>query len=59
MFRRRQPPPPKDPRSPRRRRRRRSPWLWVLTLIGAATVLYLLLRFAIVPLLVWMGGGAR
>lgn len=58
--------PPQSPRQqPRIRRaekrpRRRSIWSMLLMLIGAATILVLLMRYAIVPLLVmlpaWLGG---
>lgn len=52
MFRRKKPafPPERGPR--RRDRRRRNPWLYFFALIGMAAVLFLLIRFLIVPLLV-------
>ena len=58
MFRRRSPSPVPPPPAPgrerrfRRRRPRRSLWLYFLALVGAAALLFLLIRFLIIPLLV-------
>ena len=58
MFRRRSPSPlPSSPASGRRRRSRRprrSLWLYFLALVGAAALLFLLVRFLIIPLLVFL-----
>ena len=43
-------------RNDRRGRRPRGKAMYVLAAIGAVTVLVLLARYAIVPLLVWLGG---
>ena len=61
-----QPPRPAEsdvPKRPRSRRRRRYPlWAVLLMLLGAGTLLVLLMRHVIVPVLVllpgWIGGGA-
>ena len=61
-----QPPRPAEsdvPKRPRSRRRRRYPlWAVLLMLLGAGTLLVLLMRHVIVPVLVllpgWLGGGA-
>ncbi len=61
-------PPPPLPEDIKRRRERRSRGtdrsrkrhapkaLYILAAIGAVTVLVLLARYAVVPLLVWLGG---
>ena len=60
MFRRKRAPrPPRhEPPEPPRPRRRHSLLLWILAAIGLVTVLVLLGRYAVVPLLVLLNGGA-
>ena len=61
-----QPPRPAEsdpPKKPRPRRKHRYPlWAVLLMLLGAGTLLVLLMRHMIVPVLVllpgWLGGGA-
>ena len=49
MLHKKRPSPPPD-RPPRRSRRRfRSPWLYVFALIGVGTVLFLLIKYLIIP----------
>ena len=52
MFRRKPAPPPEGPRRPGPRPRRRSVWLYAFALIGILAVLFLVIRFLIIPLLV-------
>ena len=45
-------PPPERRRRSRRRRSRPGIWLYLLAAIGLVSVLFLLIRFLIIPLLV-------
>ena len=56
MFRRKRPTPPEGPRR-RRGQMPRSLWIWLLAMVGMGTVLFLLIRFLIIPFLVFIGGG--